>query len=90
MRDIERFGRIGQSPQNGKGGNGRVVQRQIGVGRASGPVSFMSIFDQATGNAFLSNILEQGGSRDAMELFKAFRGREPKIDALLRHNGIAA
>ena len=48
------------------------------------------IFDQATGNAFLSNILEQGGSRDAMELFKAFRGREPKIDALLRHNGIAA
>jgi len=36
----------------------------------------------------LQNILEKGGSRDAMELFVAFRGREPKIDALLRHSGI--
>ncbi|MGD8592075.1 MAG: oligopeptidase A [Gammaproteobacteria bacterium] len=48
------------------------------------------IFDQATGKAFLSNILEQGGSREPLELFIAFRGREPKIDALLRHSGIAA
>ena len=48
------------------------------------------IFDQNTGESFLRNILEQGGSRDAMELFVAFRGREPKIDALLRHSGIAA
>jgi oligopeptidase A len=31
-----------------------------------------------------------GGSRDAMDLFVAFRGREPRIDALLRHTGIAA
>ena len=48
------------------------------------------VFDQATGQAFLRNILERGGSRDAMELFVAFRGREPQIDALLRHSGIAA
>jgi oligopeptidase A len=48
------------------------------------------IFDQNTGESFLHNILEQGGSRDAMELFVAFRGREPEIDALLRHCGIAA
>ena len=48
------------------------------------------IFDRATGEAFLHNVLEQGGSRDAMSLFKNFRGREPNIDALLRHNGIAA
>ncbi|AMK77308.1 MULTISPECIES: oligopeptidase A [Methylomonas] len=48
------------------------------------------IFDQTTGAAFLHNILEQGGSSDAMTLFKNFRGREPNIDALLRHNGIAA
>ncbi len=46
------------------------------------------IFDPETGNSFLHNILEQGGSRDAMELFVAFRGREPQIDALLRHSGI--
>jgi oligopeptidase A len=48
------------------------------------------IFDRATGDAFLHNILEQGGSSEAMTLFKNFRGREPNIDALLRHNGIAA
>jgi len=48
------------------------------------------IFDQATGQSFLQNILERGGSRDAMDLFVAFRGREPRIDALLRHTGIAA
>jgi len=48
------------------------------------------IFDRDTGDAFLTNILEQGGSHDAMELFVRFRGREPTIDALLRHSGIAA
>ncbi|MCK5356015.1 MAG: oligopeptidase A, partial [Methyloprofundus sp.] len=48
------------------------------------------IFDATTGQAFLNNILERGGSEDAMVLFTQFRGREPKIDALLRHNGIAA
>ncbi|WP_305856953.1 oligopeptidase A [Balneatrix alpica] len=46
------------------------------------------IFNPATGQRFLQNILEQGGSRPAMELFKAFRGREPSIDALLRHCGL--
>ncbi|RLJ17948.1 oligopeptidase A [bacterium endosymbiont of Escarpia laminata] len=46
------------------------------------------VFNPETGNAFLTGILEQGGSQDAMELFVGFRGREPKIDALLRHNGI--
>ncbi|MCQ8103336.1 oligopeptidase A [Methylomonas sp. SURF-2] len=48
------------------------------------------IFDRATGESFLHHILEQGGSDQAMNLFKNFRGREPNIDALLRHNGIAA
>ena len=48
------------------------------------------VFDADTGKAFLENILERGGSQKAMELFVAFRGREPSIDALLRHNGIAA
>jgi len=48
------------------------------------------IFDQETGKAFLTNILEKGGSQDAMKLFINFRGRKPTIDALLRHNGIAA
>ena len=48
------------------------------------------LFEKKVGEDFLHNILEVGGSRDAMESFKAFRGREPKIDALLRHCGMAA
>ncbi|MFT4938980.1 MAG: oligopeptidase A [Paraglaciecola sp.] len=46
------------------------------------------IFNQQTGQDFLTNILEMGGSREPMELFVAFRGREPEVDALLRHSGI--
>ncbi|MHB8746662.1 MAG: oligopeptidase A [Gammaproteobacteria bacterium] len=48
------------------------------------------IFDRATGLQFLNTILEQGGSREPMDLFIEFRGREPSIDALLRHCGLAA
>jgi len=47
-------------------------------------------FDQATGLRFLTTILEQGGSQEAMDLFVAFQGREPKVDALLKHCGIAS
>ncbi|MGD8112371.1 oligopeptidase A [Vibrio sp. TRT 17S01] len=47
------------------------------------------IFNTETGQSFLNNILEMGGSEEPMELFKRFRGREPQIDALLRHAGIA-
>jgi oligopeptidase A len=46
------------------------------------------IFDRDTGSKFLRSILEQGGSREPMELFIDFRGREPTIDALLRHSGL--
>lgn len=48
------------------------------------------IFNASTGQAFLSNILEKGGSQEPSNLFKAFRGRAPEIDALLRHSGIEA
>ncbi len=48
------------------------------------------IFNRQTGEKFLSTVLEKGGSVDAMELFKAFRGREPDVGALLRQDGIAA
>jgi oligopeptidase A len=48
------------------------------------------IFNRDTGNKFLNSVLEQGGSREPMELFVEFRGREPTIDALLRHSGLAA
>lgn len=47
------------------------------------------IFNTDTGRDFLRWILERGGSAEPMELFKAFRGREPSNEALLRHMGIA-
>jgi len=46
------------------------------------------VFNPKVGQAFLQGILEQGGSAPAMKLFVAFRGREPKVAALLRHSGI--
>jgi len=47
------------------------------------------LFNQAVGESFLKEVLEVGGSRTAMESFKAFRGREPSVDALLKHSGLA-
>lgn len=46
------------------------------------------IFNPETGRSFRQEILEQGGSGDPMDLFVAFRGREPSVEALLRHSGI--
>ncbi len=55
---------------------------------AFGAFEEAGIFDQATAQRFRHEILEVGGSRDIMEAYVAFRGREPTIDALLRHAGI--
>ena len=46
------------------------------------------VLNPLTGRAFRDHILAKGGSREPMELFVAFRGREPSIDALLRHSGL--
>lgn len=46
------------------------------------------IFNAETGRSFRDNILARGGSREPMELFIAFRGREPSVEALLRHSGL--
>jgi len=47
------------------------------------------VFDPETGRRYRQAILEVGGSRAAMDSFRAFRGREPSVDALLRHQGMA-
>jgi oligopeptidase A len=47
------------------------------------------VLNPEVGHRFWSEILAQGGARPALESFRAFRGREPTIDALLRHNGMA-
>ncbi len=47
------------------------------------------IFNRKTGEEFMHSILEAGGSEEPMVLFKRFRGREPSIDALLRHSGLS-
>ena len=46
------------------------------------------VLDPGTGARFRDEILAVGGSRPAMESFKAFRGREPSVDALMRHSGM--
>ncbi|MGB0956831.1 MAG: M3 family metallopeptidase [Litorivicinus sp.] len=48
------------------------------------------VMSTEVGRSFAENILERGGSDDPMSLFIAFRGRKPTVDALLRHNGLAA
>ncbi|HEX2604802.1 MAG TPA: M3 family metallopeptidase [Oxalicibacterium sp.] len=53
------------------------------AGRSQG-----NVLSPETGMRFLDEILAMGGSRPAIESFKAFRGREPSIDALLRHSGM--
>jgi oligopeptidase A len=47
------------------------------------------VLDEATGRRFRDEVLGVGGSRPALESFVAFRGREPRIDALLRHSGMS-
>ncbi|ALM83251.1 M3 family metallopeptidase [Bordetella sp. N] len=57
--------------------------------RANGQGAGLGTLDPATGDRFRREILAVGGARPAAESFKAFRGREPRIDALLRHSGMA-
>ncbi len=45
-------------------------------------------FDPTTGQRFLREIISAGGARPALENFRAFRGRDPEVDALLRHSGM--
>lgn len=47
------------------------------------------VMNVETGRRFRDTVLAQGGSRDALELFVDFRGREPRVDALLRHSGLS-
>ncbi len=46
------------------------------------------LFNKATGKRWLDEVISRGASRDAIESFRAFRGRDPRIDALLRHTGM--
>ena len=48
------------------------------------------LFNAQVGRDFLHTVLELGGSQKAIDVYTEFRGREPSIDALLRHNGLAA
>jgi len=50
----------------------------------------LGVLSYEAGKLFKEEVLAKGGSRPAMESFVAFRGREPSLDALLRHNGMAS
>ena len=56
---------------------------------AFGRFEEQGLFDRDSGKAFLTEILEQGGVQDPLAMFVAFRGREPSVDTLLRHLGLA-
>ena len=62
---------------------------QDGQTTVAGAEHGKTIVTVETGRKYRQAILEAGGSRPAMDSFKAFRGREPSIDALLRHQGMA-
>jgi oligopeptidase A len=53
-----------------------------------GPDGTRDVFDADTGRRYLDEVIAVGGSRPAAESFRAFRGRDPSIDALLRHSGL--
>ncbi len=55
---------------------------------AYGAFEEAGVFDAATGARFREQILEVGGSRPALESFRAFRGRDPALDTMLRHRGL--
>jgi oligopeptidase A len=55
---------------------------------AYGAFEERGVLDTQTGGRFRDEILAVGGSRPAAESFRAFRGRSPQVDALLRHNGM--
>ena len=65
------------------------ISKQMGLSfeETAGPDGLPNV---ETGRKYREAILESGGSRPAMESFKAFRGREPSLDALLRHQGMSA
>ena len=50
----------------------------------------LGVLSAEAGSRFKNEVLAQGGARPAMESFVAFRGREPSLDALLRHNGMSS
>ena len=56
---------------------------------AYGAFEESGVFDAATGARFRDQVLAVGGSRTALESFRAFRGRDPSLEALLRHQGLA-
>jgi oligopeptidase A len=56
---------------------------------AYGAFEESGVFDTTTGARFREQVLAVGGSRPALESFRAFRGRAPSLDALLRHQGLA-
>ena len=54
------------------------------------PAEDGGVLSVATGRRLRESVFESGGSRSTLDSFKAFRGREPSIDALLRHQGLDA
>ena len=71
---------------------GRLLQLHLvrgpGRGRLPGVQGERALFDPKTAKSFRDNILSKGNTREPMDLYKAFRGREPKVEPLLKARGL--
>ena len=67
----------------------RILEIEPTVSKEQLKELLQGVLDPETGRRYRREILEAGGSRPAIESFRAFRGREPSIDALMRHQGMA-
>lgn len=75
------------SPEGYSSGYYSYLNSEVMDADAFGAFRENGLFDQATADAYRENILSKGGTRDAMEMYVNFRGREPKFEAILERRG---
>ncbi len=75
------------SPEGYSAGYYSYLNSEVMDADAFGAFKENGLFDKATANAYREHILSKGGTRDAMEMYVNFRGREPKFEAILERRG---
>lgn len=81
------FNHAFSSPEGYSSGYYSYLNSEVMDADAFGAFEENGLFDKATANAYKEHILSKGGTRDAMEMYVNFRGREPKFEAILKRRG---